>query len=129
MGTQKGAAQHVLDRPLLSTVARTARLRSEARRRLTELVLATSDRDRGTTDEKEQRPRRQSAEVGAGARQLAAVAVAGTAVVSAVAGASTTVGAFGDLEGILHSVITAGGGRCVGADIGRSVRRGAEDVD
>src|SRR5699024_11539819 len=37
--------------------------------------------------------------------------------------------ALGDLEGILHGVIAAGGGRCVGADIGRSVRRGAEDVD
>src|SRR5699024_3969598 len=59
----------------------------------------------------------------------AAVVVARASVVAAVAGVSTAVGALGDLEGILHGVIAAGGGRCVGADIGRSVRRGAEDVD
>src|SRR5699024_2349660 len=91
--------------------------------------LAARARGRGAADEEEQRPRGPSAELGTGARQLAAIAVARIAVVSAVAAVSTAVGAFGDLEGILHGVITAGGGRCVGADIGRSVRRGAEDVD
>src|SRR5699024_12584755 len=69
-----------------------------------------------------------TAEIVTGARQLAAIAVARIAVFSAVAAVSTAVGAFGDLEGILHGVITAGGGRCVGADIGQSVRRGAEEV-
>src|SRR5699024_8438228 len=127
MGTQKGRPSRFWTAPL-SASDRIARLRSEARRCLTELVLATGDRDCGTTDEEEQCPRRQAAEVGTGARQLAAVVVARTSVV-AVAGVSTAVGALGDLEGILHGVITAGGGRCVGADIGRSVRRGAEDVD
>src|SRR5699024_8900132 len=128
MSTQKGRPSRCWTAPL-SASDRTARLGSEAGRCLTELVLATGDRDCGTTDEEEQRPRCQSAEVGTGARQLAAVVVARTSVVAAVAGVSTAVGALGDLEGILHGVITAGGGRCVGADIGRSVRRGAEDVD
>src|SRR5690625_592780 len=115
--------------PLLRRSKSTVGFRSEAGRVLSELVLAAGDRDRGAADEEEQRPRGQSAEIGTGARQLAAIAVARIAVVSAVAAVSTAVGAFGDLEGILHGVITAGGGRCVGADIGRSVRRGAEDVD
>src|SRR5699024_1362391 len=145
MGTQKGRPSRGWTAPL-SASDRAARLGSAAGLSLTGVVLATGDRGCGTTDEegegprrratacgaadgREQCARRRAAAAGAGARPLAAVVVARASVVAAVAGVSTAVGALGDLEGILHGVITAGGGRCVGADIGRSVRRGAEDVD
>src|SRR5699024_5198368 len=107
MGTQKGRPSRCWTAPL-SASDRTTRLGSEAGRCLTELVLAAGDRDRGTADEEEQRPRGQSAEIGTGARQLAAIAVARIAVVSAVAVVSTAVRAFGDLEGILDGVLVGG---------------------
>src|SRR5699024_7408002 len=127
--TDEGAAQCVLSRPFVCRSRLTAWLGSEARRSLSELVLAAGQCDRSTTDEEEQGSRRQSAEVGTGTRQRTAggSAVSGISVVAAVR--SAAIGATGDCEGVFHGVVTAGRGCGVSTDVGRDIRRGAEDVD